>query len=61
MLDCADRTRVEAIKRARTISIVINQGADDELTLTIRGGQDIKKLTHDIAISFQDFFNRRRI
>lgn len=58
MLDCAARSQVEAIKRAGTISIRINEGTKDEMTLAIRGGQNIKKLSHDIALAVQDFYNR---
>ncbi len=61
MLDRADRAYVEAIKRAKTVSIVINEGRDDELTLTCRQDvRNIRELSHDIALAFQGYFNVRR-
>ena len=61
MLDRADRAYVEAIKRAKTVSIVINEGRGDELTLTCRQDvRNIRKLSHDIALAFQEYFNVRR-
>ena len=61
MLDRADRAYVEAIKRAKTVSIVINEGRCDELTLTCRQDvRNIRKLSHDIALAFQGYFNIRR-
>ena len=61
MLDRAERAYVEAIKRAKMVSIVINEGRGDELTLTCRQDvRNIRKLSHDIALAFQEYFNVRR-
>lgn len=61
MLDRYDRQRVEAVKMASTISIRINEGTPDELTLQVKPiVKDIKKLRHDIALALQDYFNVER-
>ncbi len=58
MLDRASRYYVERVRGAQTVSIIVNEGKEDELRIRTQldtGG--IKKLTHDIALAFQDYFN----
>ena len=61
MLDLASRYYVERVRGAQTVSIIVNEGKEDELRIRTQpdtGG--IKKLTHDIALAFQDYFNIAR-
>lgn len=51
-LDNQQRVHIERVKRARSLSITINDG--DELTLEFRG--DKKKLCHEIALAIQSYF-----
>ena len=58
MLDRASRYYVERVRGAQTVSIIVNEGKEDELRIRTQpdtGG--IKKLTHDIALALQDYFN----
>jgi len=58
MLSRIDRNFVEAVKHARSIRIVINAGYSDELQLVFDERRThTRKLTHDVAIAIQDYFN----
>ncbi len=59
MLENYERHMVEAIRRAKTIRIVIDEGMDTEKTFRPIFGADIKRITHDIAIAVQDYLNRK--
>ena len=59
MLSQLDRQFVQMIRSARNIRITINIGDPDELQLVFNDrGQDIHKLTHDIALAVQEQLNK---
>lgn len=60
MLDSLHRAFIENIRSGRTISITVNKGFDDEFTLRTPPSSDGKKLAHDIAMAFQDYFNKAK-
>lgn len=61
MLDCIDRRCVEAVKSAKRITIIVDENLDTEVHVQIRmGGATSKKVTHDIALAIQDYYNRTR-
>ena len=58
MLDVAHRYYVERVRGAQTVSIIVNEGKEDELRIRTQLAKGrVKKLTHDIALAFQDYFN----
>lgn len=62
MLDRATRYIVERVRGAQTVSIIVNEGKNDELRIRTEASIGrIRKLTHDIALAIQDFFNDRKI
>lgn len=59
MLARIDRLFVQVLRSARDIRITVNYGCSDELTVRFASGkQDIKKLTHDVALAVQDHLNK---
>jgi len=58
MLDRASRYYVERVRGAQTVTIIVNEGKNDELRIRtqpeVRG---IRKRTHDLALGLQDYFN----
>lgn len=59
MLNPEDRKKVETVRNARSISIVVNGGFYDRCTVNMTNGkaEAKNKLIHDIAIALQDYFN----
>lgn len=59
MLEPADRMLVEAIRSARSIKLVIDEGTGDERQFVIDGSRnDIQKFKHDLRLTVQDFINQ---
>jgi hypothetical protein len=58
-LDIADRQAVEAIREARTVRIIINEGAEDERSFEFdqtRG--DFNHFRHELRLTTQDYINQ---
>lgn len=57
MMDRLDRYAVTRVREAKTLSIVIDGGYNERgglvVDLSSRKGIDLKKLSHDIALSIQ--------
>ena len=51
------RGLVQRVKEARTISVIVNDGAAGYTRLDFKHG-DIRRLRHEIAIAVQDHFTR---
>lgn len=61
MLDSASRYFIERVRGAQTVSIIVNEGKEDELRIRTQPSIGrVRKLTHDIALAFQDYFNNMR-
>ena len=59
MLEPADRMLVEAIRSARSIKLVIDEGTGDERQFVIdESRNDIQKFKHDLRLTVQDFINQ---
>ena len=61
MLDGTDRKVVESVRKAQRITIVAisSDGTEMQLTFDERRQGDISKLRHDVAVSLQDYYNRK--
>ena len=57
MLTPSQRTNVERVKKAHSITIHINDG--EPLTLVLKG--DLTKVRHDIALAIQEHCNKENI
>ncbi len=60
MLNQEERKCVEMIRGASDVTIIINDYGRDNLTLKFMNKEEVKKLAHDIALSVQDIYNKRR-
>ena len=61
MIGSIERVCIDRTKDARTISIVINGGMQDEFVVNVLPDRiDMKKLAHDIALSLQDAFKNTK-
>ncbi len=58
-LERYERQMVEAVRRSAKITISVNRGNGDEAMRLIFDSRhcDIRKLSHDIALSIQDYLN----
>lgn len=59
MLSRADRTKVEMIRGAQSIKVIVNEGLDGYLLIESKPNKikNIKKLAHEMAIAWQDYLN----
>ncbi len=54
-----DRMIVEAIKQARTIKLITDEGTDSEVVVNILpGNKDLRYIAHDIGLAIQSHYNR---
>lgn len=59
MLDRISRVCVESVKNARRIALRITGEREEELTIVFDNRKhDIRKLSHDLALAVQDYFNK---
>jgi len=56
IIDPVDRAAIEAIRQARTVRIVINEGTDEEQEYTFSENRgDMTNFRHNLRLSVQDY------